>query len=122
MSEVLITDSWLRKHSINGAHTAAQLQVLGLPWPPPAGWRNALLLGAQRLSESQAAEFERLHGEREAYLAAKALRHKEASEEVYYTWPDGKGSWTGSAEKPAWWDSPGLHPTNPEGNKAPRLG
>lgn len=50
----VITESWLEKSIASGAITKLQAAALNLPWPPPKGWRRALL-GESITQEQKAA-------------------------------------------------------------------
>jgi hypothetical protein len=88
-------------HQINGAWNAEQLALVGIAWPAPKGWKE-LIVGRevtqetiQRIAASRATSVER--------EIATARRHAVMKEEIYYTWPDGKGSFEGSWTKPKDW-------------------
>jgi len=101
---IRITRDWINRvgHPQNGAWNAAQLLVLGIIWPPKKGWIEEILGRLISVKQKAQIEAERLRSfEREV---EKKIDHQRRQEEVYYTWPDGKGSWTGSAVKPDWWD------------------
>lgn len=103
-----VTKHWLQANSsgnARGGWTKAQLEAIGLGWPPPKDWIDALI--GSMLEDGQRAEFERLGQQhRETQLREKAeaeVRYARMSEEVYYTWPTLKG-WTGAFKKPeGWW-------------------
>lgn len=105
---ITVTKRWLMDHSsgnARGGWTKAQLEAIGLSWPPPKGWVDALI--GSMLEDSQRAEFERLgnqHKESQARERAEAeIRYQRMSEEIFYTWPT-KNGWKGSFEKPeGWW-------------------
>ena len=102
----VMTRQWVKA---NGPWTAAKFEVVGYSWPPPAGWVD--LLVNELIDDEQKAKVEQLHVEQMAKKAARAKRHERMQEGVYYTWPDGNGSFNGSASKPDWWDtdsSPGF--------------
>lgn len=41
-TEHVVTLEWLKKHATaRGGYTKAQMQALGLAWPPVAGWQKA---------------------------------------------------------------------------------
>lgn len=57
---VLITQTWLHQHCSNPAQSAwtrAQLEVLGISWPPPVGWKQSLL--GRRIDDATADAFAR---------------------------------------------------------------
>lgn len=103
-----ITKHWLKVHSSGhsrGGWTKDQLASIGVSWPPPSGWIDALI--GSMVEEGQRADFERLgmeHRETQAReQAAAEARYERMSEEVFYTWPTASG-WTGSTKKPeGWW-------------------
>lgn len=103
-----ITKHWLSQNSSGegrGGWTKSQLEAIGIGWPPPKGWIDALI--GSMIEDNQRAQFERLgrqHRETQARDRAEAeVRYARMSEEVYYTWPIGD-EWTGSFKKPAgWW-------------------
>lgn len=95
-----VTRQWIKA---NGPWTAAKLEAIGLHWPLEAGWVDSMTL--MSITESQKAEVERLHTVQMQKRVDRAKRHERMQNEVYYTWPDGRGSWLGSAKKPPWWDS-----------------
>lgn len=39
----VITDEWLKTwRTPAGGYTRRQLQTIGIPWPPPKGWKRTL--------------------------------------------------------------------------------
>jgi hypothetical protein len=53
-----INDKWIAdnsSHPSRSGWTRAQLAVLGIPWPPPKGWRANLI--GRLISEDTAEEF-----------------------------------------------------------------
>ena len=69
---MIITDTWIATHG-TGANswTAAQLRCLGVPWPPPQGWRRRLI--GTSITDEQARGFEALGLERRRKLARQTL-------------------------------------------------
>lgn len=103
-----VTKHWLTDNSSSGSRggwTKAQLEAIGIGWPPPKGWVDALI--GSMVEDDQREKFERLGKEYRMALvrerAEAAARHEQMTREVYYTWPTPKG-WQGSFTKPAgWW-------------------
>lgn len=53
----IISLEFINKHrTANGAWTKAQMQVLGIPWPQPTGWKSAIF--GKVISDEQAKAFE----------------------------------------------------------------
>jgi hypothetical protein len=53
-----ITREWIRAHATpKGGYTRAQLEAIGVPWPPVAGWPDRVI--GQEISEEQRRIFER---------------------------------------------------------------
>ncbi len=101
---MLITKQWLKKNSQKGAMTREQLATLGIGWTPPKGWKAGLI--GRSISDETAKRIELLAAIRDGEVKKEEQRKAEydAAEQIYYTWPDHKGSWKGSSEKPKWWD------------------
>lgn len=54
---ILITDDYLNSHRTErGAWTKSQFKVIGVPWPPIAGWKSVVL--GRELTDEQAKAFE----------------------------------------------------------------
>ena len=100
-----ITKHWLREFSSGnsrGGWTKAQLEAVGVSWPPPKGWLDAVI--GLEIEDSAKADFERLCN-REFLMQQRtqdAARHEEMAEMVFYTWPTSDG-WTSSLTKPEGW-------------------
>jgi len=71
-----ITWMWVQEHSTGqGGWTRAQLACLGVPWPPPKGWRRALT--GTHIPDNVAHEFERLGREHRESRARRLLDFEE---------------------------------------------
>jgi len=66
-----ITNTWIAAHaSLDGrGWTAGQLRVLGVPWPPPKGWRRKLIGTA--ISDEARIGFEAIGRERRTRLTKR---------------------------------------------------
>lgn len=57
-----ISAAWLARFSSpHGGHKRAQIEALGLSWPPPTAWKERLV--GKPITDEMAAEFERLAGD-----------------------------------------------------------
>lgn len=89
MREVEVTDEFLRMNTTSrGQWTAAQLAVLGVPWPPPNGWKKRVL--GMKISAHTADEFVK---------AATAFRSRGRRERETWELPDGEGELRAELEK-----------------------
>lgn len=91
-----VTRKWLAENGTKGiAWNREQLKVLGLNYPPPKGWKDAICGTA--ITDEQRVAFQQLKGRSVQALEdeRKAPSRKVLAGEVYYTCPDGKGSWQG---------------------------
>ncbi len=71
----LVTIEYLDEHRTErGAWTYAQVAALGVKWPPPPGWRQALVCTS--ISDEQAARFEA----GKAVFTAKTLKRRKQAE------------------------------------------
>jgi len=71
---LVITREWLEAHATRGCGwTKAQLDCIGVGWPPLRGWRYRMT-GTQ-ISDWQAREFERLGALRRRKLAKQAIEN-----------------------------------------------
>ena len=65
MGEFYITERWLKAHGTRAAGwTAAQLRVLGVPWPPRKGWLKQLV--GVSVTQAQREAFEIIGAEQRA--------------------------------------------------------
>lgn len=65
---MVITQGWIAQHATGQAGwTRAQLECLGVDWPPTKGWRSRLINTS--ISDAKAREFERLGAVRRQRLA-----------------------------------------------------
>lgn len=54
-----ITDEWVRANATrNGGYTRKQLELIGVDWPPIAGWKKEI--SGREIDEAVAAELEAL--------------------------------------------------------------
>jgi len=90
-----ITRTWLNQYSRTGhsGWNAKQLAILGISWPPKAGWIYQVC--SQFLEDEQKKEFEALAGKSQEGVKIDAGKANMATNPVYRTWPDGKGGWFG---------------------------
>lgn len=90
-----VTDEWFKKHTRGekGTPTDDQVKLFGLSYPLAIGWKNQIV--GREITDELKARFELLCDARKNELMADSKRHAEMAERVYYTCPDGKGSWTG---------------------------
>lgn len=104
-----ITREWIKAvgHPENGAWNAKQLEVVGIAWPPVSGWITSLCARTRTITKKQKSDIEQFRMESLEREAHQVVLDAARREDVYYTWPDGKGSWTGSKIKPEWWDREG---------------
>jgi hypothetical protein len=100
-----VTKAWIESvgHPVNGAWSQKQLEAVDYDWPPPPGWKTILL--QRTISDAQKLAVERARKKRTAHETMQRQKYEQKSEqEMFYTWPDGRGGWDESSTKPEWWD------------------
>ena len=94
-----VTLEWLKEHSTKGmAWNKQQLAILGISWPPPRGWLDQVI--GKKLPIEAKERFEEETGRSIQKLDIKRRLIAAVDYPVYYTTPDGKGSFKGRWLKP----------------------
>jgi hypothetical protein len=94
-----VTEEWLRQFSSHGfGWNHQQLEILGVKWPPYKGWLTASI--GMELTENQRLQFENECGRSIQAIDTQRKLIAAVDYPVYYTVPDGKGSFTGRFLKP----------------------
>ena len=89
-----VTREWLKKYATKGiGYNKQQIEALCMTYPPKAGWIDALC--GTELSDGCARKFEAAAGQSLALIDRARGIEKMKTERVYYTMPDGKGSFMG---------------------------
>jgi hypothetical protein len=61
-ASITVTEQWLKQHATaRGGYTKCQLEIIGVGWPPPTGWKARVVGNA--IGAVDAKEFERLSGQ-----------------------------------------------------------
>jgi hypothetical protein len=91
-----ITRNWLNANSRTGISgwNKKQLALLGIQWPPYAGWIHSVC--GTEIEESKKKEFEDLAGKSQEGVKIDAGKANMATNPVYRTFLDGKGGWAGA--------------------------
>src|ERR1700731_2261083 len=91
-----VTRQWLNQYSRTGKSgwNAKQLALLGIAWPPHAGWIYQVC--QQAISDEIKTKFEELAGKSQEGVKIDAGRANMAENPIYRTFPDGKGGWAGA--------------------------
>lgn len=73
---MIITKEWIEINATgSAAWTRAQLELLGVVWPPKKGWKSKAI--GQPLADERAREFERLGAARRQRLARNLVANME---------------------------------------------